>query len=109
MLKLLKPFLKPHTSKALQPSMSQAFCIYTAYLNPEKHIYMNHNPTNTYEDILQIGDYVVPGKLMEKEMSQAYVPQITTLIFNHLKKANVHIYIFYSILQAKHINFSLYT
>lgn len=73
----------------LHKSSARSFCMYTAYLNPEKHIYMNHNPTNVYEDILQIGDYLLPQKLMVKQLSRDYIPQITAKTFETVKKANV--------------------
>lgn len=79
-------FVKPLT---LISRNSYLFCFNTAYLNPEKHIYMTHNPTNIYEDILQIGDYLMPQRLMEKQVSQVYVPHITSITFETLKQTFV--------------------
>ena len=33
------------------------FCINAGYLNPAKHITMNHNPHNVYIDQYDIGQY----------------------------------------------------
>jgi len=88
---MFKVFVPLRSLKTLSPGvLTQSFCIYTAYLNPEKHIYMTHNPSNAYEDIVQIGDYLLPGKPMEKELSRVYIPQITTLLFTELKKTYVN-------------------
>ena len=89
MIKTLKPFLKTLRTATISPQISKGFCVYTAYLNPEKHIYMNHNPTNVYEDILQIGEYVLPSKSMNKDINRVYVPQITSIVFEELKKIYV--------------------
>lgn len=86
--KSIKQVLVIHKFLSSQ-SPARCFCMYTAYLNPEKHIYMNHNPSNVYEDILQIGDYVLPQKLMEKQLSRDYIPQITAKTFETVKKASV--------------------
>lgn len=42
------------------------FCIYQAYLNPEKHINTGHNVNNVYEDIVLLGDFLLPTTLNEK-------------------------------------------
>ena len=84
---MLKVFAPLRALKSLSPGvLSQSFCVYTAYLNPEKHIYMTHNPSNVYEDIFQIGDYPMPSRLMAREDSRLYVPQITSLLFQELQK-----------------------
>lgn len=36
------------------------FCIYEAYLNPEKHVFTGHNVNNVYEDIVLLGDNLLP-------------------------------------------------
>ena len=84
---MLKVFAPLRTLKTLSPGvLSQSFCVYTAYLNPEKHIYMTHNPSNVYEDIFQIGDYPMPSRFMAREDNRLYVPQITSLLFQELQK-----------------------
>lgn len=77
--------------KTVSPQVNKTFSVYTDYLNPEKHIYMSHNPDNIYQDIYQIGEYPMPQRLMIKEISKVYIPQIRTLVFDHLQK----IYVFF--------------
>ena len=36
------------------------FCIYEAYLNPERHVFTGHNVNNVYEDIVLLGDNLLP-------------------------------------------------
>lgn len=77
--------------QALKPSsrISRGFCIYASYLDPTKHITMNHNPNNMYEDLVMIGDYPVPGKPQARIPSQQYIPAIAEITFNVLNKAYV--------------------
>ncbi|KRW99169.1 hypothetical protein PPERSA_07412 [Pseudocohnilembus persalinus] len=63
-----------------------SFCIYEAYLNPERHINTTHNVNNVYEDIVLLGDYLLPDRLNEKTLSTTYVPQLLDVTFNHLNK-----------------------
>lgn len=90
--KMFKIFIPSRSLRTLAPAvLSRSFCIYAAYLNPEKHIYMTHNPSNVYEDILQIGDYPLPNRPMVREVSRVHVPQILSLLFSELKKTYVNI------------------
>jgi hypothetical protein len=79
--------------QALKPSvrLTRGFCIYASYLDPTKHISMNHNPNNMYEDLVMIGDYPVPAKAQVRIPSQQYVPQIAQITFDVLNKAYVRL------------------
>jgi len=72
------------------PSLSykgvRRFCIYEAYLSPKLHITTTHNFNNVYEDVVLIGDYMVPAKNHSKVESQHYFPQIVQLTFDYLHK-----------------------
>ena len=83
---------RPTLQAAYAPA--RGFCIYAAYLDPKAHVTMSHNPQNVYEDIIMLGDYLMPGKEMTKVDSQRYVPQIVQILFTHLNERYVTTLIF---------------
>lgn len=85
MIKLFKPIQVLSFSRIPK----QSFAIFSAYLNPERHITMNHNPHNAYEDIVMIGDYPMPNRAMKKEINRDYIPQIADIVFSVVKSKNV--------------------
>lgn len=68
---------------------ARSFCVYAAYLSPKAHVTMSHNPQNVYEDIVMVGDYLLPTREMTKRISQKYVPQIVQIAFDHLNSKYV--------------------
>lgn len=68
-----------------------SFCVYQAYLNPERHINSGHNPNSAYEDIVMLGDYPVQSVTHDKVLSQAYVPSIASIAFSVLNKKHPNV------------------
>lgn len=58
---------------------------------------MGHNVNNVYEDIVMLGDFLLPNKLNYAEVSNTYVPKLLHVTFNHLNKKYVIIYILFLI------------
>ena len=81
----------------LQTTYSPArnFCIYAAYLDPKAHVTMSHNPQNVYEDIVMMGDYLMPIRGMTREVSTKYVPQLLQITFDHLNAKYVKSFFVY--------------
>jgi len=72
------------TAKTLLKTPSTGFCAYVRYLDPAKHITMNHNFQNVYEDTVKLGMYPLPQKEMVKELSKKYVPEIMNTVYSVL-------------------------
>jgi len=47
---------------------------------------MSHNPQNVYEDVVMVGDYLLPTRMMDRVISQKYMPQIIQIVFDHLNE-----------------------
>jgi hypothetical protein len=62
------------------------FCVFAAYLDPKAHITMSHNPHNVYEDIVMMGDYLLPTKEMTRVISQKYKPELINIAFSVLNE-----------------------
>lgn len=65
------------------------FCIYKAYLDPSKHIYMTHNPHNMFEDLFSYGQYPLPTVPMQRQLKRDYIPKIASIVFAAAKRSNV--------------------
>lgn len=77
---MLAKFLKTPFQSTLYQVPVKNFCIYEAYLNPKMHIYMNHNPTNMYEDYYTYGEFPRPLRYPTKMPSERYTNEIMAVL-----------------------------
>mmetsp|Transcript_41856 Transcript_41856/g.48528 ORF Transcript_41856/g.48528 Transcript_41856/m.48528 type:complete len:226 (+) Transcript_41856:40-717(+) len=77
------------TTVSLLKTPSSGFCAYVRYLDPSKHITMNHNFQNVCEDHVKLGSYLLPTRESNKLLSQKYVPEIVNIVYSQLGKAGV--------------------
>ena len=93
MFRVLNNLTKKHAALFTHKSM-RSFCAYEAYLSPKLHITTTHNFNNVYEDVVMIGDYMVPYNDQSKIESQKYFPSIVQLTFDYLNKKYVRDFTF---------------
>jgi len=86
---------RPIIQTAFKPA--RTFCINAAYLDPKYHITMSHNPHNAYEDIVMVGDVLLPTKEMTKIVSQKYMPDLLRIAFEVLNKYHVILSFLYTL------------
>lgn len=77
------------TAKTLLKTPASGFCTYVRYLDPAKHITMNHNFQNVYEDSVKLGAYPLPKREPVKELSQKYVPEIVKTVYDVINRKQV--------------------
>lgn len=54
--------------------------------NPQKHMYMHHQPQQQYDDNWAVGEFPVPDRVANKVFSNAYKFEAASLIFDSLSK-----------------------
>jgi len=81
----------------LTRGQTYGFCISTPYLNPEKHITMNHNPADAYDEIVMLGDFPMPSRDNERERSHKYQDLLLSGINQFMKSKQVNLYFNYLI------------
>lgn len=57
---------------------------------------MGHNVNNVYEDIVLLGDFLLPNAVNEKALDNSYVPKLLHVTFNHLNNKYVSILFLYT-------------
>jgi hypothetical protein len=64
------------------------FCITNGYLNPARHITMNHNPHNVYIDAYDIGQYPEVVEIMSQP-PRTYEPVVAKTLVEVINKKYV--------------------
>jgi len=91
MLKQFTRLVRPSLETSFKST--RTFCINAAYLDPKAHITMTHNPHNVYEDIVMVGDVLLPTQEMKRVASRKYIPDLLKIAFDVLNKYHVKIFL----------------
>lgn len=84
----INPILRV-SSRLLRNSVA-GFCINKGYLNPAKHITMNHNPHNVYIDSYEIGEYPELVEIMSQP-ARTYEPAVARTLLEVINKKYVRV------------------